>query len=520
MAIGQDFSIDENKDTVFAQRSFLSRHPVYYYHDDNNCFCGTTIAEVISKSGIEKEIDPEAVQLYLSFSCLPGNKTFFKGIKKLLPGSSLTFQSGSLQIQENHLKTDLEYQDIQTVASEIIECVSSKVRSQPCGFSMLSSGVDSSLLAALGKVHDTFTSEYDIPGFSECEAAANFAGSIGARHHRVLIDPMEYLEAARKMTEILEQPIGDPSVPAYYLLCRSIHEYTDICYSGEGIDEFFCGYTNYVDYQKMLDYEQLPSSLRRDIGEIAKQPDQNKGYQRLIDLLDYEQLPSSLRRAIGEIAKQPDQNKLPRILSRYDGFVLDGHEYKGNTCVFSEAEKKQLLKNYTGTDSLHTLLSQLYSGCEEVGILERMQIFDIRASFDASILFCSTRLAESIGLNVLMPYCSEELLRLGIQIPMCMKVRDDYTKYVFRLAAENVLPKKNAWQSKKGFPVPVRVWMKDPAFFSAMENALTGDTAQKIFNTDQCQQLLIAFQNAKEDKVIWRKIWVLYCLIIWFNSQI
>ena len=475
---------DELTGAVTAERDFPGIFPVYYTVTDTGCFCGYSIQDVLKSSGITREIDPEALGLYLTFSCIPGDRTFFKNVKKLMPGCMLTYKNKELTIKKVfNLDTKKEIPNISRVSAKTAIRLSVENSIQKChaSASFLSSGIDSSILSKLGNVSDTYTTDYDEEQSSEANAAEAFSKTIGANHHRLSISCKDYFEIIPECSLHLEQPVGDCSYPVYYLLCKMAAKNNRVILSGEGSDELFFGY-HLSNYLKFGWYEKLPIAIRKKLPEL---------FGGLHPMLN-------------------------RFLKFHDGDPFDG--YRGPVTVFTDSEKKELLKDYHGENILRELLYELNDGISNLPVEERIYYFNIREWLEADILTGAVKLSSAAGLDILMPFLDENVIKIANKIPVKYQLRGSETKHILREAFKDILPDHIVHAKKKGFPVPVATWMKNPDVINNIREVLNCPESEQFFNKEMISNMLDCFISLPDDNWLWRKIWLLYSFVIWMKS--
>ena len=243
---------DDEKQELFCLRDQFGTKPFYYYETaDGELLYGTTIRQIMEQPGFVKELNEEMLQLYLSLTYVAGEMTFFKGVKKLLPGRYLIWKDGKLAITRywkpefhpDETKTLEDWADeIHNTLTEIMPEVKEE---SEYAESFLSGGVDSSYVLAMSDVQKTDSCGYEEERFDESGLARQTAELLGRESQRCVITPEEYFGIVPDVMYNMEQPLGDASAIVFALGCRETAKHTKICYSGEGADEFFGGYNMY-----------------------------------------------------------------------------------------------------------------------------------------------------------------------------------------------------------------------------------------------------------------------------------
>ena len=122
-------------------------------------------------------------------------------------------------------------------------------------------------------------------------------------------------------------------------------------------------------------------------------------------------------------------------------------------------------------------------------------------------------MAHSLELRV--PFLDKEVMKVAEDIPKGYRVNDENTKYVLRKAANEVLPDEWAKREKKGFPVPIREWLKEEKYHRIVKESFESDYAKEFFDTTKIVKLLDNHYNGNENNA--RKIWVIYTFLVWYK---
>lgn len=244
----------------FCLRDQFGTVPFYYYEASNGDFyCATDIRSIMANKGFEKELNRDLLQIYLTMTYTTGEDTFFKGVTKLLPGRYMIRKGGKNAITrywKPYFRPD-ETKSLDEWADEIhstLNTVMNEVKEESEYVeSFLSGGVDSSYVLAVSDATACNSCGYDDSRLDESGMAAETAKILNRKFNRCLITPEDYFAAVPYVMYNMEQPLGDASAVAFALGCRAAAKNTDICYSGEGADEFFGGYNMYRNAERYGD---------------------------------------------------------------------------------------------------------------------------------------------------------------------------------------------------------------------------------------------------------------------------
>jgi len=248
---------DEEKQELFCLRDQFGTKPFYYYvTEDGDLLYGTTIREIMENDNFVKVLNDRLLQIYLTMTYTTGEDTFFEGVKKLLPGRYLLFKNGEIEIHRYWKPTfePDESKSLEDWANEIhntVKIMLDEVK-EPSEYAetFLSGGVDSSYVYAASDLTMSNSCGYDDSRLDESGMAAETAKILNRGNRRCLITPEEYFAAVPYVMYNMEQPLGDASAVAFALGCIATAKNTNICYSGEGADEFFGGYNMYRNAER------------------------------------------------------------------------------------------------------------------------------------------------------------------------------------------------------------------------------------------------------------------------------
>ena len=446
---------DEEEQKLFCLRDQFGTKPFYYYETaDGKLLYGTTIRKIMEQPGFVKELNEEMLQLYLSLTYVAGENTFFRGLKKLLPGRYLVWQNGKLTIErywmpqfhpDNSRTLEQWADEIHTTIGEIMPEVKTK---EEYAESFLSGGVDSSYVLAMSDVETTDSCGYDEERFDESGLAKQTADILGRKNLRCRITPEEYFAVVPYVMYNMEQPLGDASAIAFAIACRETAKHTKICYSGEGADEFFGGYNMYRNAERY--------------GENLKT------------------------------------------------------FYVGNTNIMKEDEKKRILKKYDPDVLPIELARGIYEETEGLDPLTKMSDVDIQIWLEGDIYLNVDKMSLAAGLEIRMPLTDRRIFDIASRMPSEYKVNEEQNKVALRTAAAKVIPEEIAFRKKLGFIVPIRIWMADDRYNADVRRLFASDIAEKFFHVEEIRAIFDEYVGGNSDN--WRKVWTIYTFLVWYEE--
>lgn len=478
---------DREKKKMFGARDIFGIKP-FYYAQMNGCFIyGSEIKSFVEHPKFEKVFNEEALGNYLSFQFVPTNETFFKGVYCLQPGHYFTYENGEMKITryfEPHFKgdTDKSFEEIvDEVEAVMKESVAAHKISDVEVGSYLSSGVDSSYMAYLGQVDRTFTVGFGEEKYSEIHDAKEFAKSIHMKNDSKIIEPEEYWDCLSDAMYYMDEPVADPAAIALYFLSKEAAKKVKVVLSGEGSDELFGGYNIYCEPLQYTGFNKIPLLIRRALGKFA-------------------------------------ENILPRSMKGRGFLIRHGktleERYIGNANIFSEKEANKLLKKGCRPGCMK-VTAPLFERVKGKDPVTKMQYLDIHLWLVHDILMKGDKMGMANSLEVRVPFLDKKVMELAETLPLKYKVDAPRTKIALREAADRVIRKKTAEKKKLGFPIPIRVWLREEPYYNRVKAMFQTKEAAQFFNLDYLNRLLEEHKAEKHDNS--RKIWTVYIFLVWYD---
>ena len=475
---------DKNTKELFAARDFYGIKPFYYAKMGNTFIFGSEIKSFLIHPHFKKELNSKMLEYYLTFQYSPGNETFFKNVYKLMPGHYLKYKNGKLEVKkyyeikfkEDKTKTYDEWK--KGIKQRLADSIKAHKISDVEVGSFLSSGVDSSFIAASSDVDKTFTVGFNNEKYSEISYAKDLSEKINTQNISKVITKEEYFKKLPNIIYYMDEPVADPSAIALYFVTELASENVKVSLSGEGADEIFGGYNIYQEPLTDAWYYKLPYPIRFVIGKVASIFPHKRGINFLI------------RRG----------KKLE------DRFV-------GNAFIFNNHEVKKILKNKRQTKGFQDLTKPYYEKVKDKDEVTKMQYIDFNFWLIGDILTKADKMSMANSLEVRVPFLDRPLIDYALGLPTEFKTDKNTTKKIFRDIASEVLEDKVSTKKKLGFPVPIRVWLKEDETYESVRKVFMQDN--KFFNQKAILKLLDDHKKGKADNS--RKIWTIYVFLIWYE---
>ncbi|MCR4862212.1 MAG: asparagine synthetase B [Ruminococcus sp.] len=446
---------DDENDELFCVRDQFGTKPFYYYQTaDGKLLCSLSIRNIIAQEGFVKEINRDMLQIYMSLTYVAGEDTFFKGLKKLMPGHWLSFKDGKLTIQR-YWKPEFRpdnSRSLEDFADEIhstLTHIMTEVKEDgEVAESFLSGGVDSSYVLAMSDAKRADSCGYDEERFDESRVAAKTAELLNVEHSVAIIQPKDFFDVVPYVMYNMEQPLGDASAIVFTLGCLATAKHTKLCYSGEGADEFFGGYNMYRNAERYGD-----------------------------ELKNF---------------------------------------YVGNTNIMKEDEKKRILRHYDENVLPINLVKYIYDETEGLDPLTKMSDVDIQIWLEGDIYLNVDKMSTAAGLEIRMPLTDRRIFDIASRMPSKFKVNEEQNKVAFRTAAAKVLPEEIAFRKKLGFIVPIRIWLADERYNADVRAKFSSDMAAEFFDLSEIKAIYDEYVGGNSDN--WRKVWTIYTFLVWYEE--
>lgn len=239
-------------------RDHSGQKPLYYYHKGKDFAWSSEIKGLLAH-GIDKTVDEEAVGLSAAYGYLPGEKTLFRYVKKILPGQVVSFDVKNGKVTAELFRQEAyRYPDQDEIFADVVR---EHLQSKREVAINLSGGLDSSLLlhemSKFMREISTYTTAFedsDAHHNEDALLAGKLAKDYGTRHTEIRINKHAYLENFAESLRLAEEPNYNISLPVYLLMAKRQGRHGDglrVVLSGDGGDEVFGGYAHYPESLRM-----------------------------------------------------------------------------------------------------------------------------------------------------------------------------------------------------------------------------------------------------------------------------
>lgn len=479
---------DKKNKRMFGARDIFGIKPFYYYPlADGGMLFGSEIKSFLAHPRFEKAVNENALLPYLTLQYSATPETFFKGVYKLPAAHYFVHENGKMDIKRYwdcvFAPKNAPFEEYVTKLDETVrESVQSHRIADVKVASFLSGGVDSSYIAASQMPDKTFSVGFDYHKFNETNYAKELSDKLGIQNIRKLITADECFDAFSDIQYHMDEPQSNPSSVPLYFLAQMAREHVTVVLSGEGADEIFAGYEWYADTPAMERFKKrVPLGVRRTMANAAKKLPYFKGKNFLI-----------------KCAERPE-----------DYFV-------GQAMVFPEDEAKQLLRPaYQNGPKAHELAAPIYARVKDCDEVTKKQYLDMNMWLPGDILLKADKMCMAHSLELRVPFLDKRVMEFACKIPVDYRIKGTDTKIVLRAAANKCLPDEWANRPKKGFPVPIRFWLREEKYYNIVKEYFTADYAAVYFDPAALMKLLDDHYEGKAANQ--RKIWTVFTFLVWYK---
>jgi asparagine synthase (glutamine-hydrolysing) len=458
---------DRGRDTLFLARDRLGVKPLYYAElPDGEVIFGSELKALLLHPGLERDIDPSAVEDYFCFGYVPDPKTIYKNVHKLAPAHYLLTKRG------HPLGSPKRYWDVpleealrgaapenseETLRQELMRSVRLRLVSDvPLG-AFLSGGIDSSAVVAMMRelgTEDLLTCSigFKEKQYDESAYASMVAQAKRTNHQAEIVEAADY-SLLDKLVGLYDEPFSDSSAIPTYRVCGLARKHVTVALSGDGGDEDFIGYRRYSLFA-------MEQRLRNLFPEWFRTP------------------------IFGALGRHyPKLDWAPRVLRGKTTFEAlartPAEAYLHGVSIFPDSGRRQLfsadLKRELGGYEAAEVFRQHLDGKALPDPLSMVQYLDYQTYLPGDILTKVDRASMAHSLEVRVPFLDYRFVEWAAHLPSREKLAGGEGKAILKRALEPLLPREILYRRKMGFAVPLDVWFRG-SLEERMAASLEGDT--------------------------------------------
>jgi asparagine synthase (glutamine-hydrolysing) len=488
---------DSERQMLLLARDRLGKKPLYYADLAGTLLFGSELKALLQHPACPRSIDVEALSSYLAFEYVPSPLAIFSGVRKLPPGHLLEWHGNRTEIRpywEPRIPAERPARSPDAWAADLREHLTEAVGLRlvsdvPIGV-FLSGGVDSSaIVATMARLVEpseikTFSIAFEERSFDESEFSRLVAARYGTDHHEEVFTPSAMVDALTPVASMLDEPFADPSVLPTYLLSRFARQSVKVALGGDGADELFAGYPTFAAH-RLADFYRLPLWLHRWVVQLA-----------------------------GLLPVSTDNLSAEFKLKRFLRGARERPELRDQLWLgaLSHVEQRRLLTTPPLVDPLARLVVSA-----DGKAADRLTLQYLKYYLEGDILPKVDRASMAASLEVRAPFLDFRLVELALSMPRELNLRGLDGKRILKRAVRDTLPAAILRRPKKGFGIPISLWLKRE-FRWLLDELLEPKRlrAQGIFEPAAVGSLIGDHLSGRADNR--KALWTLLMFQLWYEN--
>ncbi len=460
---------DARRRQLLLARDRLGKKPLVYRQEPDRLLFASELKAILEVPGVSREIDPQALDEYLTYQYVPHPRTIFRGIAKLPPGHYALWRDGRLDVQ-SFWRPDFNVEEslpAEEYARQLRELMTSAVEMRlqsevPLG-AFLSGGIDSTIVVGLmsqlaGERVRTFSIGFPVGEFDETRYAREAAERFGTLHEEFQVRP-DAMEILPRLIWHYDEPFADSSAAPTWYVSQLTRQRVTVALTGDGGDELFAGYPRYAAVSLAEAFDRLPTMLRR-IGA--------GGYWR--------HLPAGTR-----------QKSIRRRFKRFVEMLgkSPARRYLEWIAIFNESRRGSLYSDeFFGRLPEHDpleFLADALARCNRRDSVTAFSLADLTTYLPCDLMTKVDIAAMAHGLECRAPFLDYRVVELAARMPIGLKFRHGRGKRILRQTFADLLPRSIQRRRKMGFGVPLDHWFRHELKDFARDSARAQDARTRLF---------------------------------------
>ncbi|MCH5259483.1 MAG: asparagine synthase (glutamine-hydrolyzing) [Lachnospiraceae bacterium] len=496
---------DRDSEELWLFRDRIGKKPLYYLIDDQNIVFASELKPIMLFPGFQKEIRRDILPRYLVHGYINAPDTIFQNVYKLEPGSFLRFASGKVETykywdiaetyRNMHKILVKDYAEAREELKRLLQLAVKRrmIADVPLG-ALLSGGYDSSLVSAMAQESSgstplkTFSIGFHQKDYNEAEYAKAVATHLSTRHTELYCDEQDLIKLIEAIPYYYDEPFADSSQIPTMLVSMLAKQDVTVVLSGDGGDEFFCGYN---DYERVRLAQKLDAigAIAHAFGQIGNM---EAHYPIFVRTVTRNRNPQTKTQLISDFYTNPAENMVLNL----------------------RGEKKQPIR-YEMECRYHEQNWQI-----------RRMLLDMDTYLPGDILAKVDRASMKYALECRCPILDRDVMEYSFRIPHEFKYRNRQKKAILKDITYDYIPKELMDRPKKGFAVPLDQWMRGELKEQLLTYADEGYLQQQdLFDSAIIHQLIENYLNkgdagANTGKNYSKICWSFYVFQQWYQKWI
>lgn len=466
---------DRDTQSLYLIRDRIGKKPLYYWLNGENLIFASELKPIMAFPGVEKKIRKEIVSRYLYHQYINAPDTIFEDVYKLEPGMILQFREGKINTWKYwdvkkvyHEQKRTEVTDYAQAKDELKALLNRSVKMRmiadvPLG-AFLSGGYDSSMITAIaqsqsGQPVKTYSIGFNEEKYNEAKYAREVARHLGTNHTEMYIDEKEMFDLVDSIAKYYDEPFADSSQIPTMLVSALARRDVTVVLSGDGGDEFFCGYNA---------YDKVGQAQKLDVlGELTYRVCNLPGIKKA-DVL--QKMPFKVR-------------------------IIAANRNRETKTQFGASSYIETSYNMVKGDK-QSILYQVESGYQEKNWQERRMLLDMDTYLPGDILCKVDRASMKYSLEARCPILDKDVMEYSYRLPHSFKYNGGVKKRILKDIAYDYIPRELLDRPKVGFGVPLDKWLRGPLKERLLDMASHDFLVnQEIFDADFVCKMLQTYME-------------------------
>ncbi len=504
---------DKTEQRLLLVRDRLGVKPLYYsLLDDRTLVFGSELKAVLIHPRVRREVEPEALNFFLTLEYIPAPLSIFRGIHKLPAGHWLAYKDGRVEVKKYwdveaaaEAEGGPKEKSLREITDRLYDLLKESVRLRlvsdvPLG-AFLSGGIDSSTIVGLmrelgASPLKTFSIGFEETSYNELPHARRTAQRFSTEHEEFIIEP-KALDLTEKLIRHLDEPFGDFSIFPTFLVSQMSRPHVKVILSGDGGDEVFGGYEHY-QAQKVASYGPVRLAGRLTSPLINRLPPTAK--------------------------KKGAWNKLQRFLQGFEHGTENRHlrwmmflSQRGKSRLYSSVFREQIggIKEVSGLSPFREVFEKLPYFDAVTGEL----YLDLKTYLADDIMVKVDRMSMATSLEAREPLLDHKLVEFVFGLDGRLKLHGLTTKWIFKKTMERLLPRENIYRPKEGFSIPIKHWLRRELRELMLDHLSERRIREAgFFNPEAVQKMIAAHLDGRKNYS--HQLWALLVFEIWKENYL
>jgi asparagine synthase (glutamine-hydrolysing) len=480
---------DARRRRLWLVRDRLGKKPLYYSDSHGTLRFASELKAIVAGDAVPRDIDADAIRLYLRYGYVPSPHTIYSSVQKLPPAHYLICENGVVSVRRYwdplaYAPSAAPPPTYADAEGELETRLSTAVRQRmiadvPLG-AFLSGGIDSSLVVALMQEQSaapvkTFTIRFDNPEFNEADHATSVARHLHTEHHEQTCGEPQMLEVVDHLADMFDEPFADSSAVPTYLVSKAARELVTVALSGDGGDELFFGYPRYRFHSIAASILSMPRPLRR------------------VAALGAPHMPTRRLRRIADVLRSDDEDRYARFISWWNPADI---------------------ATLTGCNPIDApLYADVLHRTAGLSRDDRPGLLDLVSYLPEDILTKVDRTSMAVSLEVRAPLLDHRVVEFALGLPTSLKWRRGKMKWLLRRLLYKRIPRELVDRPKMGFGVPLGDWFRGP-LRERMDACCSGADLEDLgINPTPVRALWAEFQAGRTHRT--DLLWQMFILVAW-----